>query len=103
MYQNTNIFYVNIASLALVDVGISKRNYLHQNACSALLPPIGFRNLLTFTNKGIMGFFVIFGNKNLSYIPTKKLHDALQILVTRVEHENKHVVGPFILKFTHKK
>jgi hypothetical protein len=32
-------------------------NYLHQNACSALLPPIGFRNLLTFTNKGIMGFF----------------------------------------------
>jgi 5-enolpyruvylshikimate-3-phosphate synthase len=76
-------------------------NYLHQNSCSALLPPIVFRNLLTFTNKGIMGFFVIFGNKNLNYTPTKKLHDALQILVTTVEQENKHVVGPFILKFTH--
>jgi hypothetical protein len=32
-------------------------NYLHQNACSALLPPIEFRNLLDFTKKGIMGFF----------------------------------------------
>jgi hypothetical protein len=102
MQWNIDSSNVNIASLtSSIDPKSSERESTSRFlACGAILPPPNFKYLLNFHQQKNL---VIFSNKNLSYIRVQKNCDALQILVMKVQHESKDIVGPFILKITHEK
>lgn len=88
-----------MASLASsIDVGASRRQNLYQLIlfvvhCSHF-PLVGFRNLLTFTNKGIMAFLSYSKTRILvTYFPKNSMMHYTLLQVSKVQHENEHVVG----------
>jgi hypothetical protein len=101
MQQNIDSSNVNIASLtSSIDPKSSKRGSTSKINQWSIFATSEVYILVEQKNHG---FFVIFTNRNLGYKHDQKNCDALQTLVMKVQHENKDIVGPFILKFTHKK